>query len=130
MTSPLVFRLLDTPLAICRLDAAAAIPSYADTPPFSAVVRTRDELSVVCAESALPPGLPREGGRRAFGIDGVVPMTTVGLLAALLGPLADAGISVFVVSTFDTDWILVREEAVVRTAAVLRGLGHRVVDAP
>jgi uncharacterized protein len=125
MTSAYTFRLLPERLAICRLDSGAPLPAW-PRGSFVSIARTPDELSVVCDERSVPPDVRHVGGRRALGIAGTVDFATIGVIAALTRPLADAGVSVFVVSTFDTDWILVREEDLSTAVTVLRASGHVV----
>jgi hypothetical protein len=122
------FRLLSARLAICRLPKDAPAPRWPDGA-FVCVARTPDETSIVCDESSVPGGVDCVRGRRALGIAGVVPFATIGVIAGLTRPLADAGLSVFVVSTYDTDWILVREEDLPSAVSVLRREGHSVVEA-
>lgn len=109
-------------LAIARLAPDAPPPAWARGG-FVTVSRTATELSVVCAQQHVPAGVQQERDRVALGITGVVPMTTVGLLASLCGALAGAGVPVFVISTFDTDWLLVnaRDFGAARTALVAAG---------
>ena len=122
-------------LAIARLSPDAPLPPWARGG-FVTVSRTPTELSIVCPERWVPAPaggsdapLHVERGRVALGIEGVVPMTTIGLLAALCGSLAAAGVSVFVISTYDTDWILVQAERLAPARGALEGLGHRVSGA-
>jgi hypothetical protein len=122
--------LLPAPLAICRLPADAPAPAWAHAPPFSSVTRTPDELSVVCAASAVPRPLP-DGARlsdgwRALRVDGPLDLALVGVLAPLAAALAEAAVSVFPVATFDTDWLLVREAQVERARDALTAAGHVV----
>src|SRR4051794_36689059 len=86
--------------AVCRLPAEAAFPAWA-TGPFVALTRTAEELSVVCAEEAVPTGVRAEAGWRCLRVAGTQPFTAVGVLASLTGPLAAARVSLFAVSTFD-----------------------------
>jgi uncharacterized protein len=121
-------------LAIVRLDDGAALPDWAlrllaTEGAFVTVSRTPGELSVVAAEHHVPAELPQARGKVAFGIVGVVPMTTVGLLASLCSALALRSVPVFVVSTHDTDWLLVDAERAVEARAALTALGHRVAGA-
>lgn len=127
-THRFTLRLRPEPLAICRLDAGAAIPPWADGPGFVSIVRTPDELSVVCDARRVPPDVKRVEGRRAFGIEGVVDFSTVGVLAGLIAPLASAGISVYVVSSYDTDYVLVEERNTARAAELWRRDGHVVEE--
>jgi hypothetical protein len=116
-------------LAICRLPADAALPPWAQGG-FVTVSRTAQELSVVCAQRHVPASVQQERDKVAFGIVGVVPMTSVGILAALCRALADAAVPVFVISTYDTDWLLVAADRFAAAQAALAAQGHRFVGAP
>jgi uncharacterized protein len=117
-------------LSICRLDAGEEVPAWATGASFFSVTRTRDELSVVCPEDVVPEGISRERGWRAFRLEGTFDLSMVGVLASVASPLAEAGASIFVVSTFDTDYVLVREEQLDLAVDTLRASGHRVGDHP
>ncbi len=112
--------------AVCRLEPGAAIPSWAATGTFFSITRTTEELSIVCDQSVLPEGVRCERDWRCLKLAGPIPFSTVGVLASLVTPLADAGISVFAISTFDTDYLLVKEECFDRAVAALRQAGHNV----
>lgn len=114
--------------AVCRLGPGDEVPAWAASGAFTSVTRTRDELSVVCAEGAVPEGTRCEGGWRIFGIEGPLDFGLTGILASVAEPLAEAGVSIFAVSTFDTDYVMVREENVERAVAALAAAGHRVVS--
>jgi len=126
--APLRFHVHGERLAIVRLDPEAEIPSW-PRGGFVSISRTRHELSIVCAQSAVPRDARAERDRVGFGIVGVIPMTTVGLLASLCTALAAANVPVFVISTFDTDWILVTVERYEAARKALEGLGHTVSGA-
>ncbi len=113
-------------LGICRFGAGAPVPLWAFTGVFSAVIRTRDELSVVCEETIIPAGSRCERGWRAIKVQGPLPFTATGVLASLAVPLGKAGISIFVLSTFDTDYILVKEEGLAAAVEVLGAAGHTI----
>ena len=113
-------------LAIARLAPDAALPNWIGGA-FQTVSRTRAELSIVCAQSCVPTGVTQERDKVALGIEGVVPMTTVGLLASLCGALAESRVPVFVISTYDTDWLLVSAERFDDARDALEHLGHRVM---
>ena len=120
---------IDARLAVCRLDARSDIPSWVDrSSGFTSVTRTTDELSVVCAHDDVPEGVPMEGPWRAFRVHGPIVMTLIGVVAALANPLADAGISIFAVSTFDTDYILVHEPDFDAAVDALTQAGHVVAS--
>jgi uncharacterized protein len=114
-------------LTVCRLPADDAIPGWAATAAaFVSITRTADELSIVCAEGLPPAGTRQEPGWRAFKVAGPLDFGLTGILASLLTPLARAGISVFVVNTYDTDYVLVQAARVVEAAAAWRAAGHTV----
>jgi hypothetical protein len=111
--------LLPDTLAICRLDMSAATSSFS-------ITRTADELSIVCPQPAVPDGIRCERDWLCFKLAGPIPFTTVGVLASLVQPLAEAAISVFAVSTFDTDYVLVKSADLAGATDALRLKGHAV----
>lgn len=114
-------------LMICRVGPEAAVPDWAGRGAgFLSITRTADELSIVCAEAQVPEGIKAERGWRAFKIEGPLDLSLTGIMASLLSPLAEARINIFAVSTFDTDYVLVKEEMVRKAAEVLVRSGHRV----
>ncbi len=115
-------------LAVCRLSPDSEVPAWATKGEFFSLTRTPDELSVVCPEKDVPTGVKSEGGWRALGIEGPLDFSLVGVLAAVTEPLAEAGVSVFAVSTYDTDYVLVREEKLRVAVSALHGAGHEVRD--
>jgi RimJ/RimL family protein N-acetyltransferase len=119
--------LLPDLLAVCRLPADAPWPGWAGGP-FSSVTRTAGELSVVCAADAVPPEVQAEGPWRAFRVAGTLSFDLIGILAALSAALAAAGIPCFALSTFDTDYLLVRAGDLVRARAALAGAGYSITD--
>lgn len=122
-------RVLAGELAVCRLPADAAVPRIPDTATLFAMTRTPHELSVVCPVADAPDGAVVERGWRALGVLGPLDFALTGVLAGIAGPLADAGVSVFAVSTYDTDYVLVRADALASAVEVLRGAGHDVDEA-
>ena len=115
--------------AVCRLDPDAAVPAWAHTGAFSSITRTQAELSIVCAENDVPPDVTAERGFRALTVRGPLDFGLVGVVASLSAAIAAAGVSLFVVSTYDTDYLLVRGAALERAVDALRGAGHAVVSA-
>jgi len=106
-------------LAVCRLDKNALIPSWATKSEIFSITRTADELSIVCNENTLPPNIKAEKGWRAFKVEGPLDFSLTGILASLANPLAKAKISIFAISTYDTDYILVKEKDFKRAKEVL-----------
>jgi hypothetical protein len=114
--------------AIVRLAADAPLPSWASAGNFFSVTRTSDELSVVCLATQVPSSLPAETGWRALKVHGPFALLEIGVLAALAAALAHAKVSLFAISTFDTDYLLVSGKSLKAAVAALRAAGHCVVD--
>jgi uncharacterized protein len=112
--------------AMVRLAADAVLPRWAMRGGFFSVTRTSDELSVVCVADQVPSGVAAETGWRALKVKGPFALSAVGVLAALAAPLAEAKVSLFAISTFDTDYLLVSEKQLHAAIAALKGAGHRV----
>lgn len=121
-------RVLAERLAVCRLPATTPWPSPAQSTGFWSVTRTSGELSVVCAEDVVPSGdgVRVEAGWRLLEVAGPLDFSLVGVMAGITASLAAAGISVFVVSTYDTDYVLVRSATLERAVEALRSAGHTV----
>jgi hypothetical protein len=119
-------RVLPGTFAVCRLSPGAPPPAWASAGPFASITRTADELSVVCPDGEVPEGTRCERGWRCLRADGTLDLALVGVLASLLVPLAEAGVGVFAVSTFDTNYLLVRGADLGRAAEALRAAGHSV----
>jgi ribosomal protein S18 acetylase RimI-like enzyme len=124
--APLRLSVPDERLAACRLDPLAELPPWATAAPFYSVTRTPGELSVVCPEELGPDGVTREGGWRAFELEGAFDFGQVGVLVSVTAPLSQAGVSISAVSTFDTDYVLVQEPQLDAAVAALRDHGHEV----
>jgi hypothetical protein len=112
--------------ALARLAADALLPSWAMHGEFFAITRTSEELSIVCAEHQVPPGVEAETGWRALKVQGPFALTEIGVLASLAAPLAAAKVSLFAISTFDTDYLLVSEKQLDAAIAALRSAGHSI----
>ena len=90
------------------------------------VTRTAEELSVVCEQAGVPANIQAERDWRALRIKGTLDFSLTGILANIAFPLANAGISIFAVSTFDTDYVLVKAERLGEAVSALTAAGHRV----
>ena len=100
------------------------MPDWAFRGNFWNVSRTSDELSVVCAEGQVPSGVKSEKGWRCFKVEGPLDLALVGIAAAITVPLAEAGINLFCMATFDTDYFLVQSEKAAAAVAALTASGH------
>jgi uncharacterized protein len=117
---------LDDLYAVVRLEPDADIPSWARTGHFWSVTRSDSELSVVCPQEQVPSDASAERGWCAFEVAGPLDFSLTGVVASLVTPLADEDIPLFVVSTFETDYLLVREHDLQRSVAALTSAGHSV----
>ena len=114
--------ILDGEFTIFQLLPDAPIPSWLNLAAHSlvSITRTTQELSIICPASAVPAGVRCEPGWRSFKVAGKLDFSAVGILAAIVTPLAEAGIGILSISTFDTDYILVHSHALEQAKAVLR----------
>ena len=120
--------LLAAPLALCRFAPTDPIPPWTtQARTFLTISRTSSELSIVADEAALPANVSAERGYRALRVDGPLQLDLIGIFAALASPLADAGVAIFPIATYDTDYILLHQDALSNATAALEGAGHRVV---
>ena len=121
----MIFIQLPDTFAIVRLPPSVETLRWV-TGEFASITKTPDELSIVCKESAVPAGTHADRGWQCLRVEGSMPLTMVGVAAEFTGLLAKAGVSVFVISTFDTDYVLVKGDALERATDALRGGGHSV----
>ena len=116
-------------LAVVRLAPGAEIPTWAESSSIFSITATATETSLVCASTGVPAKVTQHGPLTGFAVKGTLDLALVGVLHELLGPLADEQISVFTLSTYDTDWILVRQDDADRAAEAWRRQGHEVAPA-
>lgn len=126
-SSSLTLRRLDGRMAVCRLDPYSEVPGWATGAALFSVTRTPDELSVVCPEENVPAGVRSEAGWRVLALEGPFEFSAVGVLASVASPLAEAGVSIFALSTYDTDYVLVKEEGIDIATSALRERGLEVL---
>lgn len=130
MTGPrLTLSILPDSVAICRLGTDAPVPEWALTGRFFSVTRAPDELSIVCPQVNVPDGTTCNQGWRGLKVEGPFDFSAIGIIASLAEPLARAGISIFVISTYNTDYLLVQAVNLEKTVEVLSELGHTVLPA-
>ena len=122
----LFFTLLPGEFAFCRLAPGGQIPPWATTGPFYCVTRSDDELSVFCRESDFPPQVQANRGWCCLKLEGAFDFSAVGVIASFARPLAEAGMSISVFSTYDTDYLLLPRPSLDRAVSALRSSGHTV----
>jgi len=119
--------ILPDELSICRLPAQSEMPAWAVSRGLTSVSWTAHETSVVCASSVVPAGVQADAGWRAFAVAGPLDLRLTGILLSIAQPLADAGVGVFAVSTYDTDYVLVKQSSLDAAIAALTAFGHRIL---
>ena len=117
------FRALPDLYAVCRLDAQQSVPGWA-AGPFVNITFTDDELAVICEAERVPASVRAERDWRILKLVGPFPFTAVGVLASLVTPLARAGISLLSITTYDTDYLLVKSSVFDDAVSVLVAAGH------
>ena len=118
--------ILSDTFAICRLGPAEDVPDWAMIGEFVSITHTGDELSIVCAEEHVPPDVKADREWRVLKVEGPLDLALTGVLASLANPLAEAQLNIFAVSTFDTDYLLVKGYNLPRACDVLRQAGFIV----
>jgi hypothetical protein len=112
--------------AVCRLDPGEPLPEWAAEGEFVSATRTATELSLVCPQERVPAEARSEPGWRCLRVKGPLGFGMTGILASLAAPLASSGVSIFVISTYDTDYLLVQERDLGRATDALSRAGHAV----
>ena len=112
--------------AVCRLVSDAPIPGWIGPEPFLSITRTADELSIVCLAAQVPDGIKAEKGWLCLKLVGPFPFSMTGVLASFLDPLRSS-IPIFAISTFDTDYVLIKEEFAAASLDLLRKAGHELI---
>ena len=128
MQPTLTLSILPDTFAVCRLTSGNAIPAWASSGEFFSITRTAEELSIVCLESDVPDGVKCESDWRCFKIEGPLDFALTGILVSVAAPLANVGISIFAISTYNTDYLMVRRDSLDRAIAALERAGHHVMN--
>ena len=117
-------RTLPDSYAVVRLEPGADLPDWVDAGPFRSVTRTDHEVSVVCRDLDVPEGESVDRGWTVLEMIGPLDFTLTGVISSLVEPLAAMEIPIFVISTFETDYVLVRSSDLARAADALESAGH------
>lgn len=115
----LTLSILPTSLAVCQFPKDTPIPFYVFTASFFSITQTEDELSVVCDQSVVPADVKKTIDWRAFKVEGPLDFSQVGILSSLAKPLAENQIPIFVISTYDTDYLLAQDKYFIEACQVL-----------
>jgi uncharacterized protein len=127
MPHKLRFSRIHGSFAICRLAPGATLPAWVSLGPFFSITSTAEEFSVVCLQTQVPPEIVHEGEWACLKLQGPFPFSETGILTSFVQPLSERAIPLFAISTFDTDYVLVKQGWVDQAVAALREAGHREV---
>lgn len=126
MNNKLKISLLKERLSVCRLSADDYIPDWALNSKVFSITKTYDELSIVCDEELVPKDIKHEGNWRALKIEGPLDFSLVGILSRISSILAERSVSIFAVSTYDTDYILVKGNNINNAIQALEDNGYEI----
>ena len=120
-------RILDSELSVCKISSPVEIPFQDE---FVFVGKTNEELSLVCNTKSVPKtSITREDGWRGFRVEGKLDFPLIGIIAKISGILAENNISVFVISTFNTDYVLIKADQLERASGLLEENDYRFIGA-
>jgi hypothetical protein len=109
---------------VCQLAIDAPVPQWADGPGFVSIGRTEDELSVVCLHDRVPPDIKQDAGWSCIKLQGPFAFNETGIALSVIRPLSEKDVPVFLISTFDTDYLLLKTSDIPRARALLEAAGH------
>lgn len=120
----LKLRVLPGIYAYARIATDSPVPAWAEDKTFCLRMRTATEQCIVCPDANVPPGVKKEGPWKIIGIDATLDFNQIGIIANLAVPLAEAGLSIAPIASFDTDYLLVREADLMKAMKALTAAGH------
>jgi uncharacterized protein len=123
----LMLSILPETFAVCQLEHQAAIPAWATRGSFFSITRTLEEVSIVCPQDDVPEDVQAEKAWRCLKVEGPMDFTFTGVLASLANPLAAAGVSIFPLATYATDYMLIKEDDLPRAIFALSEEGHQIL---
>lgn len=122
------FAVLKSTFIVCKLDPASPIPDWINKQEFFSVTHSEDELSVVCVQENIPENIKTEKDWRVFRVEGPLDFSLVGILNNISNTMVKRNISIFVISTFDTDYILVKLRDFENAKKALKEDGHSIAE--
>lgn len=123
----LTMKLLKEKFGVCRLDKNELIPEWSKTSDFFSITRTSDELSIVCPQNNIPSDIKCENDWRILKVEGPLDFSLIGILSSISTILAQNKISIFAISTYDTDYILVKDKDIESAINVLSNENYEVI---
>lgn len=128
LSTRLKMKLLKGKYGVCRLDKNETIPIWAQNSDFYSITKTSEELSVVCIQKQIPEHVKFESDWRIFKIEGPLDFSLIGILSSISSLLAKNKISIFAISTYDTDYILVKDKDVTNAVKVLSKENYEIIE--
>lgn len=126
--STLTFITLPGAYAICRLEASANIPAWIAQSAFYNISKSADELSIICEQRYVPDDIRANRDWKLLRLEGVLDLALPGITARFSTPLAQSGVNLCVIATYDTDYIMIKSEKLLRAQTVLRQAGFAVAE--
>ncbi len=124
----LIMKVLKEKFGVCRLDNTALIPDWSRNNEFFSITKTSDELSIVCSQNNIPNDIKFEKDWRILKVEGPLDFSLIGILASISSTLSEKGISIFAISTYDTDYIMVKETDLEGAVGALSYKGHKIIN--
>jgi|GraSoiStandDraft_54_1057290.scaffolds.fasta_scaffold626731_2 hypothetical protein len=122
----LKFRWVEGSFAVCQLSPVAPVPDWVTQEPFVSITRTADELSIVCRQGSIPDEVKADKGWICFKLEGPFPFSQTGVLLSFIQPLSESEVPIFAISTFNTDYVLIKQEFAGIALDALREAGHKI----
>lgn len=120
-------KLLKDRYSVCRLNRNEEIPKWIFQEEFFSITRTDEELSIVCLQDKIKENIKCEKDWRILKIEGPLDFSLIGILSRISTLMANNGISIFAISTYDTDYILIKEESINRAIEVLENNNYNII---
>lgn len=127
MEKKLIMKVLEGIYGVCRLDCNQPIPNWATNSSFYSITRTFDELSIVCFQESIPDDVKFERDWRILKVEGPLDFSLIGILSSISTVLAENKISIFAISTFDTDYILIKSKDFESAINALKDNGYEII---
>lgn len=124
----MTLKILPKKYGVCRLPKTASIPLWVAESDFFSITKTEDELSVVCEEDRIPDDVKVEDGWRMIKVLGPLEFSLIGILSKISVILAEVQVSIFVISTYDTDYILVKEVNLELAVKTLKSKNYTIIE--
>ncbi len=123
----LTMKLFEETFCVVRLENDSEIPTWINKEAFYSITRTDNELSIVCLQDLVPMNVKMERDWRILKIEGVLDFSLIGILAAISTLLANSKISIFAISTYDTDYILVKNDKIEAAMGILTANNYEII---